>query len=224
MNLLLPKSAETADVRTALLSKGLIDDKNCDQKGDDAIRSLELAVEELQKELCYDRATLRRAAVEWVVSILPPPQDDVESVAAAWSDDFLERVTPEKYQVVEPMTGRSKYSEGEVQAESGASTKEARPSVVLGTAGIPDGRPSEAMLATDPIVRKQIREIPNCYPTLSLGFTSSKHRPRLKWFFASANWKDTGRNGPEFTRGMASSAPIPPLAPGGWRARNMSFT
>jgi hypothetical protein len=67
VDLSMPKSAATADVRIALLSRGV----SCvgDQKPwqEDAVNALELAVQEPNKDLGCERAALRLAAVEWLI-------------------------------------------------------------------------------------------------------------------------------------------------------------
>jgi hypothetical protein len=72
LNLSLPKSPATADVRTALVAKGVIeagDDGSADQRSQ---HTLSLAVRELPDELPSDRAALRLAAIESVIQTAAP--------------------------------------------------------------------------------------------------------------------------------------------------------
>jgi hypothetical protein len=64
LNLSIPKSAATADVRTAMLAKGLID--AADQAPEDTVQTLELAAQEPPKDFAYDRGALRLAAVDYL--------------------------------------------------------------------------------------------------------------------------------------------------------------
>jgi hypothetical protein len=72
LNLSVPKSPATADVRTALVARGLIeagDDRGAEEDGQQALR---LAMRELGNELPCDRAALRLAAVEAVIQAAVP--------------------------------------------------------------------------------------------------------------------------------------------------------
>ena len=77
-----PKSPGTADVRTALVAKGVIeacDDRLADQDGK---HTLNLAMQELADELSHDRAALRLAAVESVVRAAVPVVGGKSPIAA----------------------------------------------------------------------------------------------------------------------------------------------
>jgi hypothetical protein len=68
LNLPFPKSAATADVRTALEARGLIESSGDNQAGEaDGAQIVRLAIREPQNELNCDRAALRLAAVESVI-------------------------------------------------------------------------------------------------------------------------------------------------------------
>jgi hypothetical protein len=72
LNLPIPKSPGTADVRTALVARGVItagDDRLADQDGQHTLNS---AMSELAVELPHDRAALRLAAIESVVRAAVP--------------------------------------------------------------------------------------------------------------------------------------------------------
>jgi len=67
LNLPFPKSAATADVRTALAAKGLIESGGDKQAAEDDAQTLSLAIREPQNELSCERSALRLAAVESVI-------------------------------------------------------------------------------------------------------------------------------------------------------------
>jgi hypothetical protein len=72
LNISIPKSPGTADVRTALVARGVMeacDDRLADQDGK---HTLNLAMQELADALSHDRAALRLAAVESVVRAAVP--------------------------------------------------------------------------------------------------------------------------------------------------------
>ncbi|MGI8960606.1 MAG: hypothetical protein ACR2IV_12735 [Bryobacteraceae bacterium] len=72
LNLSLPKSPATADVRTAFLARGVIDtDGPADE---DREQTLALAMRDLPDELACDRAAVRLAAVESVIRGAEPLQ------------------------------------------------------------------------------------------------------------------------------------------------------
>ena len=73
-----PESVPTADVRTALAAKGLIEVADGKKAAEDQVQTLALAVREPPKDLAYDRAALRLAALEWVIraSRRPAEQGD----------------------------------------------------------------------------------------------------------------------------------------------------
>jgi hypothetical protein len=72
LNLSIPKSPATADVRTALVEKGILEADDAASAEDDAQRTLTLSMRELPDELSCDRAALRLAAVESVVQAATP--------------------------------------------------------------------------------------------------------------------------------------------------------
>jgi hypothetical protein len=72
LNLSLPKSPATADVRTALVARGLIDSGDDNQAAEDDAQTLRLAIREPQNELTCDQAALRLAAVESVIRAATP--------------------------------------------------------------------------------------------------------------------------------------------------------
>jgi len=72
LNLSIPKSPTTADVRTALVARGVIEAGDDRATDDDGQQVLRLAMRELQNELPCDRAALRLAAVESVVQAAVP--------------------------------------------------------------------------------------------------------------------------------------------------------
>jgi len=72
LNLSIPKSPAAADVRTALVARGLIDADDANQAAEDQEQTLRLAMREPQNELNSDRAALRLAAVESVIRTAVP--------------------------------------------------------------------------------------------------------------------------------------------------------
>jgi hypothetical protein len=68
LDLAMPNSVPTADIRIALLARGLVDAAEGIRALEDAIRTLDLAVQEPIQDFDCDRAALRVAALEWVTS------------------------------------------------------------------------------------------------------------------------------------------------------------
>jgi hypothetical protein len=68
LHLAMPTSVATADVRIALLAKGLVDAAEGVLALEDAIRTLDLALQERIEDFDSDRAALRVAALEWVTN------------------------------------------------------------------------------------------------------------------------------------------------------------
>jgi len=66
LKLSVPKSIETADVRTVLAARGLFSAINTDEIQADALNVVELAAHELLTDSSYDRVALRLAALEWI--------------------------------------------------------------------------------------------------------------------------------------------------------------
>jgi hypothetical protein len=67
LNISIPKSLGTADVRTALVARGVMEACNDRLADQDGQHTLSLAMRELPDELPHDRAALRLAAVESVI-------------------------------------------------------------------------------------------------------------------------------------------------------------
>ncbi len=74
LDLTILKTPATADVRTALVSKGLIDASDAESADQDGHQTLTLAMRELANDLPCDRAALRLAAVESVIETAIPIQ------------------------------------------------------------------------------------------------------------------------------------------------------
>ena len=72
LNLSVPKSPAMADVRTALVARGLMDSGDDNQAAEDDAQTLRLAIREPQNELNCDQAALRLAAVESVIRAATP--------------------------------------------------------------------------------------------------------------------------------------------------------
>jgi hypothetical protein len=72
LNLSLAKSAATADVRTALVARGLIETGDDNQAAEDDEQTVKLAIREPQNELNCERAALRLAALESVIRAAEP--------------------------------------------------------------------------------------------------------------------------------------------------------
>ncbi len=83
LNLSFPKSAAAADVRTALVARGLIESGGDNQAAEDAAQTLRLAIREPQNELNCDRAALRLAAVESVIRAATPSSGGEKAARAA---------------------------------------------------------------------------------------------------------------------------------------------
>jgi hypothetical protein len=73
LNLVLPKSPAVADVRTALVAKGIVEPS--DTTKIDTQHTLTLAVRELPNDLGYERAALRFAAIQSIVETTAPMSD-----------------------------------------------------------------------------------------------------------------------------------------------------
>jgi hypothetical protein len=67
LHLSMPKSAETADVRSTLRARGLIDAGHGNHAKEDAVQTLELAIQDLPRDCDCDRVALRLAALELVL-------------------------------------------------------------------------------------------------------------------------------------------------------------
>jgi len=90
----IPKSTATADVRIGLLAKGLINAFDADQVWKDAVQTLQLAVQEPPKNFTYERAAPRVAAVEWIIQSRPPAN---RSVPGRRMDGSVEWINSQKY-------------------------------------------------------------------------------------------------------------------------------
>lgn len=66
LRLSMPKSRDTADVRIALRARGLIDPSTETHLEEDAVRTLEMGIQDLPEGLDCDRIALRLAAFEYV--------------------------------------------------------------------------------------------------------------------------------------------------------------
>ena len=162
LDLEIPPSAATADVRTALVSRGLLDVSDKGRAQEDAVETLKLAVQEPPTNLTHDRAALRLAAFEWVTRTAQPPRDD--SIPIARMDGSVDWINPENYADAAPGSDPLEPA----AAESAQSTESDRPSVVLGTAGQPKGRPTGGVFASDPKIRKLVEEDPKILPYVNL--------------------------------------------------------
>jgi hypothetical protein len=89
LNLSFPKSAATADVRTALVARGLIETGGNNQAAEDDAQTLRLAIREPQNELDCNRAALRLAAVESVIGAATPSSGGKEAARAAKRSSLL---------------------------------------------------------------------------------------------------------------------------------------
>jgi hypothetical protein len=83
LNLLLPRSPATADVRTALMAKGIIEAVGSGPADEDGQQTLDLAMRELPDEVPFDRAALRLVGVESVIQASVPVVGSKSSAAAA---------------------------------------------------------------------------------------------------------------------------------------------
>jgi hypothetical protein len=72
LHLSLPESPAAADVRTALVARGLIETGDNNQRAEDEAETLRLAIREPQNELNCDMAALRLTAVESVIMAAIP--------------------------------------------------------------------------------------------------------------------------------------------------------
>src|SRR5215813_2220728 len=89
LNLSFPKSAATADVRAALVARGLIETGSDNQAPEDGAQTVRLAIREPQNELNYDRAALRLAALEAVIEGAAPSIGGEKAVRVAKRDGQL---------------------------------------------------------------------------------------------------------------------------------------
>lgn len=92
LNLSIPKSAATADVRTALIARGLIDVGDGKQAREDAAEVLLKAVREPEDGLDCDLAALRLAALEQAIRTARPSAD--QGVPVTRADGSVERMDP----------------------------------------------------------------------------------------------------------------------------------
>jgi hypothetical protein len=116
LGLRVPESAETADVRTALASKGLIERADGRKASADEVQTLALTIQKLSEDFDYDHAALRLAAVELVMR---PPRpsaglptdatDSTEGQSQAWGGS-LESV-PEGNVTSRPQRQRGRPTE-----------------------------------------------------------------------------------------------------------------
>ena len=83
LNLSFSKSAATADLRTALEARGLIETGGDNQAAEDEAQTLRLAIREPQNELNCERAALRLAAVESVIGAATPSSGGTKAARAA---------------------------------------------------------------------------------------------------------------------------------------------
>ena len=162
LDLAIPESAATADVRSALRARGLIDAGDGAQAREDAEQTLRLAVQEPPRDFAYDRTALRLAAVEWVMRTGRPPAD--QSVPVTRMDGSVEWINPEKYDGTDPTVGPLKP----VAAQDQTGAARDQPSVVLGTAGQPMSRPTGGAFAADPKIRNLVEKDPNLLPHVNL--------------------------------------------------------
>jgi hypothetical protein len=91
LNLSWPKSPATADVRRALITRGLIEIGDNDQAAEVEAQTLKLAIGEPQNELPCDRAILRLAAVESVLRTPRLLNEGREGEQAARRDSALSK-------------------------------------------------------------------------------------------------------------------------------------
>jgi hypothetical protein len=162
LDLEIPPSAVTADVRTALVSRDILDVGDKGRVQEDAVNTLKLAIQEPATNLTHDRAALRLAALEWVIRESQPPGD--ESIPIARMDGSVEWISPENYAGADPVAGPLRPS----ATDSAQSAESDRPSVVLGTAGQPGSRPTGGAFASDPKIRKLVEEDPKVLPYVNL--------------------------------------------------------
>jgi hypothetical protein len=161
LELAIPESAATADVRTALLSRGLIDFGDRDREREDAVQTLKLAVQEPPTNLTHDRAALRLAAVEWVIRKVPTADQDVPLTPTDGSIEWIDSQTERAGRPFEP-------SATEERTESAQRAEADRRTGIFGTAGQPKARPKGGGLAANPQIRKLVEEDPAAFPLVNL--------------------------------------------------------
>jgi hypothetical protein len=113
LGLRVPESPETADVRTALASKGLIEVADGRKASADEVQTLALAIQKLSEDFDYDHAVLRLAAVELVMRAPRPfaglPTDaanSTEGQSQAWAGPS--ETVPEGNVALRPQTKRGR--------------------------------------------------------------------------------------------------------------------
>lgn len=89
LNLPFPNLAATADIRTALITRNLIEIGSDGQAAQDDEQTLRLAIRELPSELSCDRAALRLAAVESIIRTATPSIAGEKAGRAAKRDSPL---------------------------------------------------------------------------------------------------------------------------------------
>jgi hypothetical protein len=161
MDFAIPESAATADVRTALLSRGLIEVGDGDHARGDAVRTLELAGQEPPTNLTHDRAALRLAAFEFVMRTRPPAD---KGVPLTRMDGSIEWIDSQADQAGRP----SEPSATAEQTESAQRTESDRRTGVFGTAGHPKARPTGGGFAANPKIRKLVEDDPEALPLVNL--------------------------------------------------------
>jgi len=157
----IPESAATADVRTALLSRGLIEIGDGDHARGDAVRTLALAGQEPPTNLTHDRAALRLAAFEFVMRTRPPADKGVPLTRMDGSIEWIDSQPDQAGRPLEP-------SATDEQTESARRTEPDRRTGVFGTAGHPKARPTGGGFAADPRIRKLVEDDPKALPLVNL--------------------------------------------------------
>jgi hypothetical protein len=161
LDLAIPTSAATADVRTALLARGLIDVGDGNQAREDAVQTLALAAQEPTKDFSYDRAVLRLAAIEWVMRTRPPADKGVPLTRMDGSIEWIDSQADQAGRSLEP-------SATDEQTESAQRTEPDRRTGVFGTAGHPKARPTGGGFAANPTIRKLVEDDPKALPLVNL--------------------------------------------------------
>jgi hypothetical protein len=91
LDLTILRSPATADVRTALVSKDLIDASDAESADQDGQQTLTLAMRELANDLPSDRAALRLAAIQSVIETIIPVVNGNNTPRATKSGSLSDR-------------------------------------------------------------------------------------------------------------------------------------
>ena len=165
LGLAMPKSAEAADVRTAMRWRGLIDRGNERHAQEDAVQTLTLAAQDLPASVDCEYGALRVAALDWIIRTQSGTD---RGVPFEGMDGSVEWTTPERSHGNETRDVPVRAVASENPVEAAGKIEERKPTVVLGSAGRSQGRPAGSVFAADPEIRKLVEKDPKILPHVNL--------------------------------------------------------